>query len=71
MLEERRARYVMAPLLQAEEDRWYAAREAEITKQEAEIMKNVPGWKAGESVYHSKTRWVPRNLMPLNKNLKK
>ena len=25
---------------------------------EARIMKNVPGWKVGESVYHS-GRWVP------------
>jgi hypothetical protein len=26
--------------------------------QEAEIMKNVPGWEAGSSVYHTK-RWMP------------
>ena len=25
---------------------------------EAEVMKDVPGWKVGESVYHS-GRWVP------------
>jgi NADH dehydrogenase (ubiquinone) 1 alpha subcomplex subunit 13 len=69
-MEQRRARYAMAPVLQAEEDAWYAEREKEILKQEAEIMKNVKGWKVGESVYHT-DRWVPRNTNPLNKNLKK
>lgn len=68
-LEERRARYAMAPVLQMEEDRWYAEREREILKKEAEIMKDVPGWKVGESVYNT-TRWVPRHVA-LDKNLKK
>lgn len=70
LLEERRARYAMAPVLQAEEDRWYAEREKEILKKEAEIMKHVPGWKVGESTFHS-DRWVPRHVAPLDKNLKK
>ena len=69
-LEERKARFAMAPILQAEEDRWYMEREKEILKQEAEIMKNVPGWKVGEKTYHS-DRWVPRHVAPLDKNLKK
>ena len=60
----------MAPLLQAEEDRWYMEREKDILAKEAEIMKNVPGWKVGESVFHS-DRWVPRHVAPLDKNLKK
>ena len=68
-LEERRARYAMAPILQAEEDRWYMERENQILKQEAEIMKDVPGWTVGASTYHS-DRWVPRHVAPLNKNLK-
>lgn len=25
---------------------------------EAEVMKDVPGWKVGENVYHS-GRWIP------------
>ena len=70
-LEERKARYAMAPVLQAEEDRWYVEREREILKQEAEIMRNVPGWKVGESTFHNTTRWVPRHVAPLDKNLKK
>jgi len=69
-LEERKARYAMAPFLQAEEDRWYAEREREIMKQEAEIMKNVPGWEVGAKTFHS-DRWVPRHVAPLDKNLKK
>lgn len=27
-------------------------------EEEARIMKNVPGWKVGENVYHS-GRWMP------------
>lgn len=60
----------MAPVLQAEEDRWYVAREQEMLKKEAEIMKDVPGWKVGESTFYS-NRWVPRHVAPLDKNLKK
>jgi hypothetical protein len=41
----------MAPVLQAEEYRWYHARGIEIAKKEAEIMKNVPVWNVGESTY--------------------
>jgi NADH dehydrogenase (ubiquinone) 1 alpha subcomplex subunit 13 len=69
-LEERKARYAMAPVLQAEEDRWYLARETEILKKEAEIMKDVPGWKVGESTYYT-DRWVPRHVAPMDKNSKK
>lgn len=69
-MEELKTRYGMAAMLQAEEDRWYMEREREIMKKEAEIMKNVPGWKVGESPYYSK-RWVPRQVAPLDKNLKK
>ena len=68
--EELKSRYAMAPMLQAEEDRWYMEREKEIMKKEAEIMKNVEGWKVGASTYFS-DRWVPRSVAPLDKNLKK
>ena len=69
-LEERTARYALAPYLQAEEDRWYNEREKEILSKEAAIMKNVPGWTVGESTYLTK-RWVPRQTAPLDRNLKK
>jgi NADH dehydrogenase (ubiquinone) 1 alpha subcomplex subunit 13 len=67
---EREARYAMAPVLQAEEDRWYLEREKEIMKREAEIMKDVPGWKVGEPVYFTR-RWVPRQHSEVDKNTKK
>jgi NADH dehydrogenase (ubiquinone) 1 alpha subcomplex subunit 13 len=70
ILEERRARYAMVPVLQAESDKWYVVQENEILKREAEIMKDVPHWVVGESTYLTK-RWVPRHIAPLDKNAKK
>jgi hypothetical protein len=69
-MEERKAQFAMAPVLQAEEDCWYHAREIEIAKKEAEIMKNVPEWIVGESTYLM-DRCVPRQIAPMDKNLKK
>ena len=69
-LADREARYAMAPILQAEEDRWYYEREKEIMAKEAEIMKNVKDWKVGESQYLTK-RWVPRQVVDLDRNTKK
>jgi NADH dehydrogenase (ubiquinone) 1 alpha subcomplex subunit 13 len=69
MLEERKARYAIAPILQAEADRAYLVQEKEILRQEAEIMKNVPGWKVGASTYTG-DRWIPRNMAVLHKGLK-
>jgi NADH dehydrogenase (ubiquinone) 1 alpha subcomplex subunit 13 len=66
----REARYSIAPILQAEEDLWYHEREQEIMKKEASIMKNVPGWQAGESTYLT-SRWVPRQYGMLDRNVKK
>ena len=48
---ERKARYAIAPLLQAEADREYLERELINLKKEAEIMKDVEGWKIGRSPY--------------------
>lgn len=66
----REARYSIAPFLQAEEDIWYHEREQEILNKEAEIMKDVPGWKVGESTYMT-SRWVPRQFGMLDRNIKK
>ena len=55
--EKMTARAVLIPFLQAEEDRRYVTAFKERTAQEAEIMKGVAGWKAGENVY--KSTWVP------------
>jgi NADH dehydrogenase (ubiquinone) 1 alpha subcomplex subunit 13 len=48
----------MLPLLQAEMDREWMTTRAEQVAKEAEIMKGVPGWVAGESPY-STDRWAP------------
>eukprot|EP00252_Welwitschia_mirabilis_P014416 TRINITY_DN31687_c0_g1_i1.p1 TRINITY_DN31687_c0_g1~~TRINITY_DN31687_c0_g1_i1.p1 ORF type:complete len:140 (+),score=23.79 TRINITY_DN31687_c0_g1_i1:110-529(+) len=51
-------RSAILPLLQAEEDLRFVKAWQAYLKEEAEIMKDVPGWKVGESVYNS-GRWVP------------
>lgn len=66
-LEDRRIRYAMAPLLQAEADREYMCREEENLKRETEIMKDVKGWKVGESVYFS-NKFMKRHVDPMNKS---
>merc|ERR1712087_753718 len=52
-LETRRMRYVMAPLLQAEADLEYMQKEKERMKKEADIMKDVEGWKVTPKYNHS------------------
>jgi NADH dehydrogenase (ubiquinone) 1 alpha subcomplex subunit 13 len=68
-MSERRARYAIAPMLQAEADREYLAREEVIRKREAEIMQDVPGWTPGKSPYWS-GKFMPRRVYDLDKNLK-
>ncbi|XP_039157047.1 NADH dehydrogenase [ubiquinone] 1 alpha subcomplex subunit 13-B-like [Eucalyptus grandis] len=52
------ARRAILPVLQAEEDERFVKEWKKYLEYEAEVMKDVPGWKVGESVYHS-GRWVP------------
>ncbi|KAK1290008.1 NADH dehydrogenase [ubiquinone] 1 alpha subcomplex subunit 13-A [Acorus calamus] len=52
------ARRAILPILQAEEDKRFVEQYKKYLDEEARIMKDVPGWKVGESVYHSK-RWTP------------
>ncbi|KAK1790827.1 hypothetical protein P4O66_014679 [Electrophorus voltai] len=56
-IEELEARIAMLPLLQAEHDRRTLCMLRENLEEEAIIMKDVPGWKVGESVFHT-DRWV-------------
>ncbi|KAL4444624.1 hypothetical protein ABPG77_002441 [Micractinium sp. CCAP 211/92] len=51
------ARAALVPFLQAEEDRRWVNANRTFQAKQAEIMKNVPDYKVGESVY--KTRWMP------------
>jgi NADH dehydrogenase (ubiquinone) 1 alpha subcomplex subunit 13 len=48
----------MEPFLQAELDRDNIRRQMAAVEREAKIMSQVPGWKVGESVYHTKS-YVP------------
>ncbi|KAK3029544.1 hypothetical protein RJ639_038503, partial [Escallonia herrerae] len=52
------ARVAILPLLQAEEDERFVVEWKKYLEEEARIMKDVPGWKVGESVYNS-GRWMP------------
>ncbi|XP_027366643.1 NADH dehydrogenase [ubiquinone] 1 alpha subcomplex subunit 13-B [Abrus precatorius] len=52
------ARRAILPVLQAEEDERFVKEWHKYLEYEAEVMKDVPGWKVGESVYHS-GRWMP------------
>ena len=36
----------------------YCAREDARLKKEAEVMKDVPGWEVGKSVYNTR-KWMP------------
>ncbi|XP_023390291.1 NADH dehydrogenase [ubiquinone] 1 alpha subcomplex subunit 13 isoform X1 [Pteropus vampyrus] len=56
-IEDFEARIALMPLLQAEKDRRVLRMLRENLEEEAIIMKDVPDWKVGESVFHT-TRWV-------------
>ena len=55
--ERREARMAIMPYLQAEQDKMLAEQIAQANAKEAEVMKHVPGWKVGESVYSQPRRW--------------
>ncbi|XP_067824842.1 NADH dehydrogenase [ubiquinone] 1 alpha subcomplex subunit 13 [Heptranchias perlo] len=63
-IEDLEARIAMLPLLHAEQDRRILRLMRENLEEEAKIMKDVPGWKVGESVYHS-DRWFPPTVEEL------
>uniref|UniRef100_A0A8C6TUJ4 NADH dehydrogenase [ubiquinone] 1 alpha subcomplex subunit 13 n=1 Tax=Neogobius melanostomus TaxID=47308 RepID=A0A8C6TUJ4_9GOBI len=56
-IEDLETRVALMPLLQAEHDRKTLQKLRENLEEEAIIMKDVPGWKVGESVFHT-DRWV-------------
>ncbi|XP_027328242.1 NADH dehydrogenase [ubiquinone] 1 alpha subcomplex subunit 13 [Anas acuta] len=60
-IEDLEARIALMPLLQAEADRRILRQLRQNLDEEAKIMKDVPGWKVGESVFHT-NRWVPPTL---------
>uniref|UniRef100_A0A8C8S0V7 NADH dehydrogenase [ubiquinone] 1 alpha subcomplex subunit 13 n=1 Tax=Pelusios castaneus TaxID=367368 RepID=A0A8C8S0V7_9SAUR len=56
-IEELETWIALYPLLQAEIDRRNLRLLRENLEEEAKIMKDVPGWKVGESVFHT-DRWI-------------
>ncbi|XP_010413900.1 PREDICTED: NADH dehydrogenase [ubiquinone] 1 alpha subcomplex subunit 13-B [Camelina sativa] len=52
------ARRAILPILQAEEDERFVSEWKKYLEYEADVMKDVPGWKVGENVYNS-GRWMP------------
>ncbi|XP_063781179.1 NADH dehydrogenase [ubiquinone] 1 alpha subcomplex subunit 13 [Pseudophryne corroboree] len=63
-IEDLETRVALLPLFQAESDRRILRVLRENLEQEAIIMKDVPGWKVGESVFHT-DRWVTPTLNEL------
>lgn len=57
--EERERRIALLPFLQAEADVEFLSHHEKVVDEEAKIMKDVPGWVAGESTYHSDRYTVP------------
>ena len=55
--EKRYVRASLLPFLQAEEDARYLRERAYSIELERRIMRDVPGWEVGKSVYH--TTWMP------------
>ena len=73
MMQERKVRYALAPLLQAEADREYMERELVALMREREIMKDVVddegrGWQAGASQFFS-GQWMPRRIGHFMRNI--
>eukprot|EP01120_Amphizonella_sp_Union-15-10_P009531 TRINITY_DN362_c0_g1_i2.p1 TRINITY_DN362_c0_g1~~TRINITY_DN362_c0_g1_i2.p1 ORF type:complete len:137 (-),score=26.31 TRINITY_DN362_c0_g1_i2:99-509(-) len=62
--EQREARINILPLLQAEEDRRYLRLRAAVLEEEAELMKDDPNWKVGESPYKNYKTSVFMNEYP-------
>ncbi|XP_031418759.1 NADH dehydrogenase [ubiquinone] 1 alpha subcomplex subunit 13 [Clupea harengus] len=61
LIEDLEARIALLPLLQAESDRRTLRLMRENLEEEAVIMKDVPGWKVGENMFHT-DRWVSPTL---------
>lgn len=58
--EKQQAQLNIIPLLQAEADLAYVKEKRANLEEEAKLMKNVPGWKVGESVYNT-GKWVAKD----------
>lgn len=59
--EKIQARLQLLPLLLAEQDMEHVRKQAQGLAIEQAVMKDVPGWKMGERVYHT-GNFVPERL---------
>ncbi|GAB5030437.1 nadh-ubiquinone oxidoreductase subunit [Nannochloropsis oceanica] len=59
---KREQKLALIPLLQADEDLTWIENYNKALVEEAEIMKHVPNWKVGESVYKTKVTWIPPSV---------
>jgi len=57
------ARLHLIPLLEAESDRDLYRRQYAAMEREQEIMRDVPGWRAGDNVYHGQRFVLPEYLV--------
>jgi hypothetical protein len=65
-MQERKVRYALCPLMQAESDREYLERELVNLRREAEVMQNVVDdrghkWVPGSSQFFG-GQWMPRKI---------
>eukprot|EP01147_Barroeca_monosierra_P003841 gene3841-6349_t len=58
------SRLALQPFLEAEADRIYIKRAAQILEAEAIIMRDVQDWKVGERVYNTKRFIPPKRSSP-------
>uniref|UniRef100_F6V5R2 NADH dehydrogenase [ubiquinone] 1 alpha subcomplex subunit 13 n=1 Tax=Xenopus tropicalis TaxID=8364 RepID=F6V5R2_XENTR len=63
-IEDLETRVALLPLFQAEADRRILRLMQQNLEEEAILMKDVPGWKVGESTFHT-DRWVTPTLNEL------
>lgn len=62
--EKKEIRMALTPLLQAEEDARFVKQREEYYKWEADLMKDVPGWKVGHNVYKTRKFVPPSPVVP-------
>ncbi|TMW69504.1 hypothetical protein Poli38472_001660 [Pythium oligandrum] len=62
--DERERRVAMLPFLQAEADVEFLKEQEKVLEEERKIMKDVPGWVAGQRTYHSDRYTVPLYAQP-------
>lgn len=63
------AKAVVATILAAENDIDYVKKKLTSLELESRLMKNVPGWKVGKSVYNNEKNFVPERFLLAHRSL--